>query len=86
MSTLEDVRVLVGLLLLALVFPAAGAGRSKDYLWQCVAITREDARYSCYARLLLERVERSGDPRASCRGSTERRGRWAVRWPARATL
>ena len=62
MSTLEDVRVVVGLLLLALALPAAASARSKDYLWQCVAITREDARYSCYARLLLERVERSGDP------------------------
>ena len=54
---------MLGFLLLALLFPAgAKSGRPTDYLWQCVAINREDARYRCYARLLLERVERSGDP------------------------
>jgi hypothetical protein len=49
------------LLLLALVFATAADARS-DYLWQCVAIGREDARHRCYTRLLLERVEASGDP------------------------
>jgi hypothetical protein len=58
------VRRLVGLLLLLLLFaPAASsASERREYLWQCVAITREDARFSCYTRLLLERVELSGDP------------------------
>jgi hypothetical protein len=58
------VRRLVGLLLLLLLFaPAASsASERREYLWQCVAITREDARFSCYTRLLLERVESSGDP------------------------
>lgn len=57
-------RRLVGLLLLLLLFaPAASsASERREYLWQCVAITREDARFSCYTRLLLERVESSGDP------------------------
>ena len=57
-------RRLVGLLLLLLLFaPAAtSASERREYLWQCVAITREDARFSCYTRLLLERVELSGDP------------------------
>ena len=57
-------RRLVGLLLLLLLLaPAASsASERRDYLWQCVAITRDDARFSCYTRLLLERVESSGDP------------------------
>ena len=55
-------RVALGLMLLSLLLPAAASARSHGYLWQCVAINREDARYRCYARLLLERVERSGDP------------------------
>ena len=48
-------------LLAALTLVTAAEARS-DYLWQCVAIGREDARHRCYTRLLLERVERSGDP------------------------
>ena len=53
----------LALLLLALTFaPAATAREHRDYLWQCVAITRDDARNLCYTRLLYERVERSGDP------------------------
>jgi len=58
-------RALVGLALLATLVaaPAGGAARSdSEYLWQCVAITREDARVRCYTRLLLERVEASRDP------------------------
>ena len=56
-------RLVVLLSLLLLVAPAAGsASERRDYLWQCVGITREDARFSCYTRLLLERVEASGDP------------------------
>jgi hypothetical protein len=58
------VRRLLGLVLLGLLFaPASGAASERrEYLWQCVAITREDARFRCYTRLLLERVEASGDP------------------------
>lgn len=57
-------RRLVGLLLLSLLFaPAASsASERREYLWQCVAITRDDARFRCYTRLLYERVETSGDP------------------------
>jgi hypothetical protein len=55
-------RVLLGLSLFALLLPATAGARSNDYLWQCVAINREEARFRCYARLLHERVERSGDP------------------------
>ena len=66
-------RVALGFLLLALMLPArAQAGRPSDYLWQCVAINREDARYRCYARLLLESVERSGDPARELRVRHER--------------
>jgi hypothetical protein len=59
------VRRLLGLLVLGLLLAPAASGASserREYLWQCVAITREDARFSCYTRLLLERVEASGDP------------------------
>jgi hypothetical protein len=57
------VRRLLGLLALALLLaPAASGAERRDYLWQCVAIMREEARFSCYTRLLLERVEASGDP------------------------
>ena len=56
------IRLLVVLVLVLGVVAPAQAGDNRDYLWQCVAILREDARYRCYGRLLLERVERSGDP------------------------
>jgi hypothetical protein len=59
------VRRLLGLVLLGLLLAPAASGASserREYLWQCVAITREDARFRCYTRLLLERVEASGDP------------------------
>jgi hypothetical protein len=55
-------------LLLALVLLVAApttiarAESEHGYLWQCIAITREEARFRCYTRLLLERVERSRDP------------------------
>jgi hypothetical protein len=54
---------LLALVLFALsVVPTAGAREPHEYLWQCVAIGREDSRHRCYERLLLERIERSGDP------------------------
>jgi hypothetical protein len=59
------VRRLLGLLLLGLLLAPAASGASserREYLWQCVAITGEDARFRCYTRLLLERVEASTDP------------------------
>ena len=57
-------RRLLGLLTLLLLFaPAASsASERREYLWQCVGITRDEARFSCYTRLLHERVEASGDP------------------------
>jgi len=41
---------------------AAERRQPGEYLWQCIAITRDEARYRCYSRLLLERIERSRDP------------------------
>lgn len=41
---------------------AAEARQPGEYLWQCIAITRDEARYRCYSRLLLERIEKSGNP------------------------
>jgi hypothetical protein len=58
------VRVTVLIVLALIVASTAGAARGErsEYLWQCIAIAREEARYRCYSRLLLERVERSRDP------------------------
>lgn len=55
---------------LALVCAACGAGPSatigraatKPFLWQCTGITLDQARDECYIRLLLQTVDRSGDP------------------------
>ena len=54
--------VLVGVAAIVQVAAAGGRGERRDYLWQCVAIGRDDARFGCYGRMLLDRVERSGDP------------------------
>ena len=49
-------------LVLVALAPGGARGETRDYLWQCIAIPREEARYRCYERLLGERVERSRDP------------------------
>ena len=54
--------VLVGLLLLLLVAPAAAAAPSRPWLWQCEQIGLSVAKDRCYERLLLEDIDRSGDP------------------------
>jgi hypothetical protein len=40
---------------------AAGAAQ-RPWLWQCAGIHLDEARDACYVRLLLEDVDRSGDP------------------------
>ncbi|MDQ5820747.1 MAG: hypothetical protein M3540_04830 [Actinomycetota bacterium] len=64
-------RVALGLVATA-AFLAFGAGPSrgggsphegaKPWLWQCEQILGEEPRYRCYVRMLLLRVEGSGDP------------------------
>lgn len=55
----------VGVVLVALALvgaaPAAGA-EQRPFLWQCEQIHREDAQDACYVRLLLQDIDRSGDP------------------------
>ncbi|HET7568342.1 MAG TPA: hypothetical protein VFJ91_10145 [Gaiellaceae bacterium] len=41
---------------------AAAAAPAKPFLWQCSGITLDQARDECYIRLLLEDIDRSGDP------------------------
>ena len=54
----------VGLALVALALVAAvpAGAEPRPYLWQCEAIHREDAQDTCYVRLLLQDIDRSGDP------------------------
>ncbi len=40
---------------------SAGAA-AKPFLWQCTNIGRDEARDECYVRLLLQDIDRSGDP------------------------
>jgi hypothetical protein len=51
-----------GVLAAASAAVPGSSGARPQYLWQCIAISREDARFRCYTRLLLERVELSRDP------------------------
>src|SRR5436190_8642473 len=46
----------------AVLFGASvGSAQSRPWLWQCEQIGRADAQWTCYVRLLLEDVDRSGD-------------------------
>jgi hypothetical protein len=54
--------VVVVLLALAVIAAAPAGAEQKPYLWQCDAIHREDAQDACYVRLLLQDIDRSGDP------------------------
>jgi hypothetical protein len=55
----------VGLVLVVLALtgaaPAAG-GAERPFLWQCEQIHRDDQKDACYVRLLLQDIDRSGDP------------------------
>jgi hypothetical protein len=64
-------RVALALAMLALLCVACGSGGSPDraaqqvakpFLWQCTGIGLDQARDECYIRLLLEDIDRSGDP------------------------
>src|SRR4051812_43545539 len=52
--------VLVVLALVAAVPAATGAQR--PFLWQCEQVHRDDQKDACYVRLLLQDIDRSGDP------------------------
>jgi hypothetical protein len=58
------VRAGIGLALVALALAAAGAAGAaqRPFLWQCEQIHRADAQDACYTRLLLQDIDRSGDP------------------------
>lgn len=47
---------------LALVLAARAAAQARPFLWQCEQIHRDVAKTACYVRLLLQDVDRSGDP------------------------
>ena len=53
--------LLAALAAVVLAGGASGAG-AKPWLWQCTQIHNADAQYRCYARLLREDIEQSGDP------------------------
>jgi len=53
--------LLAALLGLVLVAPT-GASTRRPWLWQCEQIGRADAQWRCYVRLLLQDIDRSGDP------------------------
>jgi hypothetical protein len=52
----------LALLGLALLAGRAAGGEAKPWLWQCEQIGLETAKDTCYERLLLEDINRSGDP------------------------
>jgi hypothetical protein len=58
------VRAGIGLVLVAfaLVGVAAAGAAQRPFLWQCEQIHRADAQDVCYTRLLLQDIDRSGDP------------------------
>jgi hypothetical protein len=50
------------LVALALAGAAAAGAAQRPFLWQCEHIPRADAQDVCYERLLLQDIDRSGDP------------------------
>jgi hypothetical protein len=52
----------LALLGLALLAGRAAGGEARPWLWQCEQIGLEQAKDTCYERLLLEDIDRSGDP------------------------
>jgi hypothetical protein len=57
-------RLLIVAALLAVMAPAASANQSRPWLWQCEQIGRLDAQWTCYVRLLLQDIDKSGNPAA----------------------
>ena len=59
-------RLALAACLLVLLAPsaAARAQEQRPWLWQCEQIVRLDAQWNCYVRVLLQDVDRSGDPAA----------------------
>jgi hypothetical protein len=55
-------RLLIVAALLAVMAPSAAAQQSRPWLWQCEQIGRLDAQWTCYVRVLLEDIDRSGNP------------------------
>jgi hypothetical protein len=55
-------RLVVVLALLAALAPSAAAQEKRPWLWQCEQIGRLDAQWNCYVRVLLEDIDRSGNP------------------------
>ena len=53
--------LLVSALALGLAGPGAGATK-RPWLWQCEQIGLDQAKDACYVRLLLQDIDRSGDP------------------------
>jgi hypothetical protein len=54
--------LIVAALLVVIAAPAATAKQSRPWLWQCEQIGRLDAQWTCYVRVLLDDIDRSGDP------------------------
>jgi hypothetical protein len=54
--------LLAGLLVLLVLASAAAAAPGRPWLWQCEQIGLTTAQDRCYERLLLEDIDRSGDP------------------------
>jgi hypothetical protein len=54
----------IGLLAVAAAVAIAGTARAeaRPWLWQCEQIGRLDAQWACYVRLLLQDIDRSGNP------------------------
>jgi hypothetical protein len=55
-------RIGVVLVALALAGTAAAGTEQRPFLWQCEQIHRAEAQDACYTRLLLQDIDRSGDP------------------------
>src|SRR4051794_12794414 len=55
-------RLVLVLALLAALAPSAAAQEKRPWLWQCEQIGRLDAQWNCYVRVLLEDIDRSGNP------------------------
>jgi hypothetical protein len=53
---------LAALALVVLAAAPAGATAKRPFLWQCEGIGLQTAKDTCYERLLLEVIDRSGDP------------------------
>jgi len=54
--------VAAALVVFALLAGDVHANAPRPWLWQCEQIGRADAQWTCYVRLLLQDIDRSGDP------------------------